>query len=107
MRCVAALRQPIVTGRHTAALIRGFRLPPATIYADSAEPKSIAELRSHGINITGASKGKGSIIYGIALLQEKPFSVTARSLNLIKELRSYTWATDRNGQAYRCTNTRF
>lgn len=69
----------------------------AYIFADSAEPKSIAEIKRYGINIKGADKGKGSILYGISLLQEKDFTVTKRSINLIKELRNYRWATDKEG----------
>lgn len=67
------------------------------IYADSAEPKSIEEIRRHGIRILGASKGKDSIVHGISLLHEKHFKVTSNSTNLIKELRNYTWDTDKNG----------
>ena len=67
------------------------------IYADSAEPKSIAEIRRNGFNIKGADKGKDSINYGINLLQQKPFKVTSTSINLIKELRSYVWDKDKTG----------
>jgi len=66
--------------------------------ADSAEPKSIQELTNLGMKIIGATKGADSIMYGIQRMQEVNFSVTARSLNLIKELRSYSWATDREGK---------
>ena len=66
--------------------------------ADSAEPKSIQELTNLGMKIIGATKGADSIMYGIQRMQEVKFSVTARSLNLIKELRSYSWATDREGK---------
>ena len=38
------------------------------VYADSAEPKSIAELNTYGHNILPVSKGKDSIIYGINLM---------------------------------------
>jgi phage terminase large subunit len=69
------------------------------IYADSAEPKSIDEIAGHGIAIYGARKGADSVKYGIQLLQGRPFRVTARSLNIIKELRNYLWAVDRAGQA--------
>ena len=82
-----------------AALVRGFGLPKVPIYADSAEPKSIAELRGYGLNMVPANKGRGSVIYGITVLQQKPFEVTAPSLNMIKELRHYVWATDRAGAA--------
>lgn len=65
--------------------------------ADSAEPKSITELSRLGMKIQGAIKGADSIIFGIQKMQEINFSVTSTSLNLIKELRSYNWATDKNG----------
>jgi len=68
------------------------------IYADSAEPKSIAELRRYGITILPATKGKDSILYGIDLLQQERFKVTKRSVNLIKELRGYIWDKDKTGK---------
>lgn len=67
------------------------------IYADSAEPKSIEEIRRYGVRILGATKGRDSITYGIDLIQQNNFKVTKRSTNLIKELRSYTWETDKTG----------
>ena len=68
------------------------------IIADSAEPKSIEEIYRCGINIKRAEKGKDSIMYGITLLQEYPLKVTKRSVNLIKELRNYSWQTDKEGK---------
>jgi phage terminase large subunit len=65
--------------------------------ADSAEPKSIAEIKIHGVLIDGALKGKDSINYGIDYLQQFNLLITARSTNLIKELRNYTWDKDREG----------
>jgi phage terminase large subunit len=71
----------------------------ANIYADSAEPKSIAELKQMGWRgVEGAVKGADSITFGIQRIQERTIKVTKRSLNIIKELRSYTWATDRDGK---------
>ena len=72
-------------------------LPKEWIFADSADPKSIDELYSYGIRIKGATKGPDSINFGVGILQEVPFKVTSRSTNLIKELRSYCWDTDREG----------
>ena len=69
------------------------------IYADSAEPKSIAEIRASGFQIRGADKGKDSINYGIGIMQEMGILVTAKSTNLIKELRAYTWQKDKTGAA--------
>jgi phage terminase large subunit len=68
------------------------------VVCDSAEPKSIADLRSYGINSTPCVKGKDSIVNGIQKIQAlDKFHVTKRSTNLIKELRGYVWKTDRNG----------
>ncbi len=66
-------------------------------YADSAEPKSIAELRTYGHKVLPCTKGKDSIVYGINLINQNEIYVTDRSKNLIKELQSYTWMKDREG----------
>jgi phage terminase large subunit len=67
------------------------------IYADSAEPKSIDEIRRYGKTIKGVTKGKDSINYGIDIMQQQNYVVTSNSTNLIKELRSYIWDTDKQG----------
>jgi phage terminase large subunit len=66
--------------------------------ADSAEPKSIDEIRSYGINIIGAQKGKDSVAHGIQTVQDQRISMTKRSVNIIKEYRNYLWTTDKNGK---------
>jgi len=68
------------------------------VMADLAEPKSIDEIRSYGVNILGASKGAGSIMQGISYIQDQRMSITERSLNLIKEYRNYTFKKDRDGK---------
>lgn len=68
------------------------------VYADSAEPKSIEEIRLSGVNIKGATKGKDSINFGIQLMQDQNYLVTSSSTNLIKELRSYCWDEDKTGK---------
>jgi len=68
-----------------------------TIWADSAETKSIAEIRANGFYIKPTDKGKDSIIYGIGVMQEMDMLVTSRSVNTIKELRGYTWDKDKTG----------
>jgi len=67
------------------------------IVADSAEPKSIAELQGYGHNIHGVSKGRDSIVYGINLMNQNEIYVTSRSKNLKRELGGYIWATDKEG----------
>lgn len=70
----------------------------ALVIADSAEPKSIDEIKSYGVNILGADKGKDSVSHGIQLIQDQRISVTKRSTNVIKEYRNYLWKTDKDGK---------
>nr|QRW43197.1 MAG: terminase large subunit [Caudoviricetes sp.] len=67
------------------------------IIADSAEPKSIEEVHRLGFNIHPATKGADSIRNSIDILKRQPIFVTRESTNLIKELRNYTWDTDKTG----------
>lgn len=67
------------------------------VIADSAEPKSIDEIRAYGINIQPCKKGKDSVRQGVQMVQDQKITVTNRSLNLKKEYRSYLWATDKDG----------
>ncbi len=74
------------------------------VIGDSSEPKSIADIKSYGVNIVGAVKRKEKIgkhktynTWAISKVQEKKISVTERSVNLIKEYRNYVWMTDANG----------
>lgn len=69
-----------------------------TIYADSAEPKSIEEIRRTGKDIKPVTKGKDSIMFGISTMHTQNYLVTKNSTNLIKELRYYCWDVDKNGK---------
>jgi phage terminase large subunit len=64
-------------------------------YCDSAEPKSIAELRAFGINARAVRKGSDSINFGIQVMQEQEYLITKQSTNLINELRKYAWDKDK------------
>jgi phage terminase large subunit len=66
--------------------------------ADSAEPKSIQEIKAYGYTVKGAVKGKDSILFGIQLMQEYDFLITKKSTNLIKEFRYYCWDKNRQGE---------
>ena len=72
-------------------------LPKALVIADSAEPKSIAEVRMYGVNITPTLKGADSVRHGIKAVQDQKISITKSSVNLIKEYRNYLWAVDKDG----------
>jgi phage terminase large subunit len=67
------------------------------IYADSAEPRLIAELRRMGHNIFPSLKGKDSINAGIDLLKRYKIHILASSSNAISEFRNYKWKEDRSG----------
>ena len=66
------------------------------IIADSAEPKSIAQLRGLGLlHIHGAKKGKDSILNGIQLIQDYKIIIHPRCVNFITEITNYTWDKDK------------
>lgn len=73
-------------------------LKRALVIADSAEPKSIDEIKSYGLSILPANKGPGSVLQGIQKVQQQQVSVTKRSINIIKEYRNYVWITDKDGK---------
>ena len=68
------------------------------IYADSAEPRLIAELRRMGHNIFPSIKGKDSINAGIDLLKRYKLHITSDSNNAIQEFRNYKWKLDKSGK---------
>lgn len=72
--------------------------PDGLIVADSAEPKSIDEIASHGLKIVPSVKGQGSVNQGIQYVQSQKIFVTKRSVNVLKEYRNYMWLTDKDGK---------
>ena len=68
-----------------------------SITADSAEPKSIDELKGYGLRVKGAAKGKDSINNGIQFLQEFEIIIHPRCTNFITEISNYTWDKDKLG----------
>lgn len=70
-------------------------LPTAPVVADSAEMKSITEIRNYGVRfIEPAQKGADSVRAGIQVMQRYEMRVTKRSLNVIAELRNYKYKED-------------
>jgi len=65
-----------------------------TIYADAAEPNRIAEIAASGLNIKPAQK---NVLNGIMSVKSDNFFVTKSSANMIKELQTYSWKSDING----------
>lgn len=70
-----------------------------SIIADSAEPKSISEIRNQKWTIEPAKKGQDSILAGLSILNRYPKRITQNSVNLITEFRNYRWQTDISGNA--------
>ena len=64
------------------------------IYCDAAEPKTIEELVRNGFNAKPANK---DVTEGIRCVKGTPLTIHQESVNLLKELKSYRWKTDRNG----------
>lgn len=69
------------------------------ITGDSAEPKSIDELKGFGLHITGAAKGKDSINSGIQFIQDFEIIIHPRCVNFLTEISNYTWDKDKFGNA--------
>lgn len=68
------------------------------ITADSAEPKSIDELKGYGLRVSSAKKGKDSILNGIQWIQDLEIIIHPRCVNFLTEIGSYTWKEDRFGK---------
>ena len=80
-----------------ARILKEYGVGSTTIVADSAEPKSIAELRSHGLNVEPAKKGADSIKNGIDILKRYKINITKSSAGVRKEISSYKYKVTRDG----------
>lgn len=69
--------------------------PTDEIYWDSSEPKSIEEIYRWWFNIHSVVKWPDSIKFWIDLIKQYNLQVTARSVNLKKELKKYMWKKDK------------
>ena len=65
------------------------------ITADSAEPKSIDELKGLGLRVKGAAKGKDSVANGIQWIQDLEIIIHPRCVNFLTEISNYTWDKDK------------
>lgn len=87
-----------MTNNDIGNFLKSIQFERKELICDSAEPKSIEELRRQGFNVQPALKGADSIKVGIDILKRYELCITKRSTNLIKELRAYQWETDREGK---------
>jgi phage terminase large subunit len=89
------LYQTQLLNEHLAASCKAYQSGP--FVADSAEPKSIAELQTHGLNVIPCEKGKESVRFGIKHVQGFKVSYTRSSVNLHSEYESYAWKLNKDG----------
>ncbi len=86
-----------MTNQDIANFLKDKGYDETLVYADSAEPKSIEELKRLGIWIKPAIKGQGSINAGISLIKEFDIIASIESKNLHKEYQSYYWTELKDG----------
>ncbi|MDB4926789.1 terminase large subunit [Mucilaginibacter sp.] len=88
-----------LTNKDIAVKLTNSNISKSTeIIADSAEPKSIEELKRLGWHVKSAKKGADSINHSIDILKRYKINISRRSINLHKELGRYKWKTDRSGK---------
>lgn len=85
-----------LTNDDLAYLIKTLGITRSTeIFAETARPEAIEEIRRTGLNIKEADK---SVIDGINMIKSMPLFITRRSTNVIKEIKSYKWKVDKDGR---------
>lgn len=89
------------TNAELAQIITSLGFAKSVIIADCAEPKSIAELKSAGIQkIRASKKGADSILHGIQKLQNYELIIHPNCTGVITELQNYTWKKDKHTGEY-------
>lgn len=86
-----------MSNKAIADAIKGMGCGKEQITADSAEPKSIDELKSMGLRVKPAAKGRDSVKNGVQWIQDLEIIIHPRCVNFITEISNYTWATDKFG----------
>jgi len=86
-----------MTTQDINVFLREQNLSSNPIYADSAEPRLISELRRMGHNILPSIKGRDSVNAGIDLLKRYKIHIVSSSTNAIAEFRAYKWKEDKAG----------
>lgn len=89
--------------KNIADMLLALPQPNILTVADSAEPKSIDDIKGFGVPITGVEKKPGYAKRGtenslIDWVQTQQVSITKRSVNLIKSYRNFMWKTDKDGK---------
>ena len=88
-----------VTNKDIAEQIKSMGYGNVPIICDSAEPKSIRELRERGINALPAKKSSNSVNFGIQFMQNFEFIIHPRCENFLREIKNYAWEKDSSGKS--------
>ncbi|MDT2816293.1 PBSX family phage terminase large subunit [Vagococcus lutrae] len=84
-----------------AEMIKSLGYAKEEIHADSAEKKSIDEIRLKGISkIKPVKKGAGSVLQGIQFIQQYKIIIDERCFKTIEEFDNYTWKKDKKTNEY-------
>ena len=88
-----------LSNEHLAQQIKEYKswTPQTPVVCDSAEPKSIAELRKYGVNAQPCEKGNDSLSWGIQVVSQKKILVTRGSTKVWDSYENYAWAEDKDG----------
>ena len=86
-----------LTNQDIVEIIKQKKYDDVLSYADSAEPKSIEEMKRLGMLIKPAVKGQGSVMAGISKLKEFEIYVSNQSTNIKREYNAYYWQTLKDG----------
>ena len=89
------------TNQELSKVIKSLGFAKSVIIADSAEQKSIEEIKRDGIRkIKPCKKGKDSIIHGIQRLQNYELVVHPSCVEIQTELENYSWVKDKTTGEY-------
>ena len=77
--------------------IKALDLKEEIFICDSAEPKSIEDLRRFGLYCKPSIKGAGSVMAGINKIKEYQIYASKESKNLLNEYQFYVWETNKDG----------
>lgn len=83
-----------------AAAMEDMKLGKVKIYMDAAEPRSIAFFKQKGFNTVPCIKGKDSVKAGISYLQNLEIVVSPKCVNLITELKNFSYIKDKSTGRY-------
>lgn len=89
------------TNDEIAAAVSALGYSKTLLIADSAEPKSVEELRRAGlVRVRESLKGKDSVVFGIQKLQQYKLIIHPSCVETITELENYAWQKDKTTGEY-------